>query len=449
MTLHKNRHNTFNRQMDLVTALTLAVATISLALIVNLFISLRQADHAVEQLTVSSSPAPTEAKKQRKPLEKSKKTRDSKKPLEFKHPQLYVNLKGHTIAARSGAFAVNGKFVVSGDAEQSILLWVAKDFNRGNTHVRLNTGYDPILSVSFSPDSKAIVAALEKTNSTRVYKINKKPTQYELVEAVRLVDLHPTSGLVRAQICVQFSSGVQSGAFLFHEYHDSTVVLTDLRGIELARIKCGGGDRHQIRVSGCGRYIAVCGDSPELRAWAVVFKGGKFVEIRRLPSLIGHKPKIVRFAFSPDSTRLLTLDNDEVAKVWEMNDWANQQTPRELFQFSNPFGLPSLMAISPDNLTVAMAHLNRLTTFALADSTVTDSIDAVFASSIHQLVFSPDSEYVVVTGDKCVRLLHHLTGWRARLRDCEKRLQLASSETHQNGLREEIAMTKSRISLLT
>ena len=180
-----------------------------------------------------------------------------------------------------------------------------------------------------------------------------------------------------------------------------------------------------------------------------VNQGGKFVEIRRLPSLIGHKPKIVRFAFSPDSTRLLTLDNDEVAKVWEMNDWANQQTPRELFQFSNPFGLPSLMAISPDNLTVAMAHLNRLTTFALADSTVTDSIDSVFASSIHQLVFSPDSEFVVVTGDKCVRLLHHLTGWRARLRDCEKRLQLASSETHQNGLREEIAMTKSRISLLT
>ena len=217
--------------MDLVTALTLAVGTISIALIINLFINLRQTDQAVEQIkaevVITEQP-----KKQRKPLEKSKKQRETKnKQHEFKHKQLHVNLKGHTIAARSGAFSANGKFVASGDAEQSVLLWIAKDFNRGNTHVRLNTEYDPILSVDFSPDSKAVVAALEKTNSTRVFKIGKKQqtSQYELVEAVRVADLHPTSGLVRAQIGVQFSSGIQSGAFIFHQYHDSTVVLTDLR----------------------------------------------------------------------------------------------------------------------------------------------------------------------------------------------------------------------------
>ena len=67
-------------------------------------------------------------------------------------------------------------------------------------------------------------------------------------------------------------------------------------------------------------------------------QSGKFVEVRRLPSLIGHKPKIVKFAFSPDSTRLITLDAQENIKVWEMDDWANKQTPRELFEFKNPFG---------------------------------------------------------------------------------------------------------------
>ena len=67
-------------------------------------------------------------------------------------------------------------------------------------------------------------------------------------------------------------------------------------------------------------------------------QSGKFVDIHRLPSLIGHKPRIVKFAFSPDSTRLVTLDNQEMIKVWEMNDWANQQTPRELLEFKNPFG---------------------------------------------------------------------------------------------------------------
>merc|ERR1711970_746318 len=128
------------------------------------------------------------------------------------------------------------------------------------------------------------------------------------------------------------------------------------------------------------------------------------------------------------------------------DDWANRQTPRELFQFHNQFGLPSLMMISPDNLTVAMAHSNKLTTFALADLTLNDSIEQIFSSQIHQIVFSPDSQLIALTGDKCIRLIHHLTGWRALKHDCEKRLQLAASETHQNGLRAEIEAANQRIS---
>ena len=50
------------------------------------------------------------------------------------------------------------------------------------------------------------------------------------------------------------------------------MVITDLRGCELARVKCQGGANHQIELSECGKYFAVCGDSPELRAWAIIFK---------------------------------------------------------------------------------------------------------------------------------------------------------------------------------
>ena len=70
----------------------------------------------------------------------------------------------------------------------------------------------------------------------------------------------------------QFQHGIQIGAFIFHQYEDSTVVITDLKGFELSRIKCGGGTNAQIQLSNCGRYFAVCGDSPELRAWAVIYK---------------------------------------------------------------------------------------------------------------------------------------------------------------------------------
>jgi len=240
--------------MDFVSLLTLCIAVAALGLIVNLFVSLRQTDKQIEEF-VQTKEIITEQPKSKK-VEKSKKPKKDAKPAEFKHKTLHVNLKGHTRAAQSGVFSSNGKFVASCDSEQSILLWVTKDFNKGNTHVRINTEYDPILSVSFSPDSKALVAALEKTNSTRVYKIAKEKN-YQLNEIVKVADLHPTAGLIQAKIGVQLSSGIRSGAFLFHEYHDSTVVLTDLRGIELGRIKCGGGDKRQINLSSCGRYIAV------------------------------------------------------------------------------------------------------------------------------------------------------------------------------------------------
>ena len=60
--------------MDLVTALTLAVATVSLALIINLFINLRQTDQAIEQQIQAESVVITDQPKssKRKPLEKKK-----------------------------------------------------------------------------------------------------------------------------------------------------------------------------------------------------------------------------------------------------------------------------------------------------------------------------------------------------------------------------------------
>lgn len=69
------------------------------------------------------------------------------------------------------------------------------------------------------------------------------------------------------------------------------------------------------------------------------FQGGKFIEVKRLPSLIGHSHKIIKFAFSPDSTRLITLDSNEEIKFWDMGqDWVNQQTPVQLISFKNTFG---------------------------------------------------------------------------------------------------------------
>jgi len=112
--------------------------------------------------------------------------------------------------------------MVSCDGEQSIMFWVVKDFNKGNTCIRTTTDYNEVTQVSFSPDSKAVLASLKNSNSTRVYKIAKKPTggSYELISACDVADLNPKSALIKARIGVQLQNGIQVGAFLFHQYVD-------------------------------------------------------------------------------------------------------------------------------------------------------------------------------------------------------------------------------------
>jgi len=129
-------------------------------------------------------------------------------------------------------------------------------------------------------------------------------------------DYHSKAEIHSAEIGVQFQSGIQSGAFLFHVYRDHAVVLTDLRGTILGRVNCGPASHGQVHLSKCGRYIGFCGDSAELRIWTIIFKSGVFVEIKRLPSLCGHKSNITSFCFSPDSTKILTLSGlDNVFKT--------------------------------------------------------------------------------------------------------------------------------------
>ena len=58
------------------------------------------------------------------------------------------------------------------------------------------------------------------------------------------------------------------------------------------------------------------------------------------------------------------------------------------------------MSISPDNLTMAMAHYNKLTTFDISNVKTFNIIENVFSSSIVKIDYEPSSDFIAVTGDK-------------------------------------------------
>lgn len=108
--------------MDFVTIIAGSVAFIALAMMLNLFISLRKTDEAFE---AAVKEAVIEKPTTKKVEQKSKKAPKKVQKTGFKHSSLIVNLKGHTNNALSGSFSSNGKFVTSCDSEKSVFLWVS------------------------------------------------------------------------------------------------------------------------------------------------------------------------------------------------------------------------------------------------------------------------------------------------------------------------------------
>ena len=74
-------------------------------------------------------------------------------------------------------------------------------------------------------------------------------------------------------------------------------------------------------VSPCGRFFGVCGFTPEVKIWEVVFdkSGDNFKEIKRAFELKGHMAGIYNFAFNSDSKRMASVSKDQTWKLWDTN----------------------------------------------------------------------------------------------------------------------------------
>ncbi|MFP6618289.1 MAG: hypothetical protein VB877_03005, partial [Pirellulaceae bacterium] len=70
-------------------------------------------------------------------------------------------LPGHTGYVSSVAFSPDGKQIVSGSADSTLIIWDAESGQKVRT---LNGHNNTVLSVAFSPDGKQIVSgSLDKT----------------------------------------------------------------------------------------------------------------------------------------------------------------------------------------------------------------------------------------------------------------------------------------------
>ncbi|KAM3838062.1 transducin beta-like protein 2, partial [Diretmus argenteus] len=92
--------------------------------------------------------------------------------------------------------------------------------------------------------------------------------------------------------------------FIMSASTDTSIVIWDLKGDVLASINTNQITNSYAAISPCGRFVASCGFTPDVKVWEVCFgKGGEFKEVTRAFDLKGHSAGVHCFAFSNDSHR--------------------------------------------------------------------------------------------------------------------------------------------------
>ena len=94
------------------------------------------------------------------------------------------------------------------------------------------------------------------------------------------------------------------GKFILSAKSNTLLHVLDLHGTLLATIDTHLGNNVFAATSPCGRFIACCGFTAEVKVWEAVYtKSADFSEVRRAFDLTGHHAGVTSFGFNADSTR--------------------------------------------------------------------------------------------------------------------------------------------------
>ncbi|XP_015239085.1 PREDICTED: transducin beta-like protein 2 [Cyprinodon variegatus] len=239
----------------------------------------------------------------------------------------------------------------------------------------------------------------------------------------------------------------ETGKFIMSASTDTTILIWDLKGELLASINTNQMTNSYAAISPCGRFVASCGFTPDVKVWEVCFgKGGEFKEVARAFDLKGHSAGVHAFAFSNDSHRMVTVSKDGTWKLWNTNvEYKKQQDPYLLRTVSCSSSEGSRVALSPDGRVVAISDGCNVTMFDATTGTLEEELRGVHSVEITDLRFDINSRFLVCSGDKAIRVFHNTPGYRAAIRDMKDMLKKAQNEAMKQRLQQQIKEAQSAL----
>ncbi|XP_071499915.1 transducin beta-like protein 2 [Diadema antillarum] len=436
--------------IDSTAPFSVVVITLSLGAIILLFMLVcgfgrgkpdEEETHQEEEKPVKEKKPNQNAKKQQKSgLQGNKKA--SQKA--YSHPLLASSLKDHSHNVLDMDFSINGKYLASCSEDRTVRVWSVKEFkDKEHKCVRGNVEYDHATNIKFSPDCKSFVTSLANGNCIRVFKLGKKEDGSS-TQISQVLDF-PKS---RDQDILSIGIGSNaSGSFVMIAYRDTTIQILNTKGEILATLDTHHMSNNYAAVSPCGRFVASCGFTPDVKVWEVVFtKGGDFKEVSRAMELKGHKASVYYFSFNIDSTRMATVSKDGTWKLWDTDvEYNKQQDPYLLLTGQYPHRGPSLITLSADSYSVAIAQGTDVWIYSADGKQEEEEFKDVHSQNIAKIGFDPSGKFLVSTGDRFMRVFHNIIGLRAQVADLEAKQKKTTSGAMKERLEHQITSIREQI----
>ncbi|XP_043910055.1 transducin beta-like protein 2 [Protopterus annectens] len=375
-------------------------------------------------------------------LEGTKKVKQQVRPRKekpqlhfFNHKLLASSLKGHSGNVTCLDFSSNGKYVATCADDRTVRIWSTKDFNeRDHRCMRANIELDHATHVRFSPDSRAFITWLSNGETIRVFKMNKKEDG-GLTFTAAAADFPPRHKAPIVNIGI-----AETGKFIMTASSDTTILIWDLKGEVLASVNTNQMNNAYATVSPCGRFVASCGFTPDVKVWEVCFgKSGNFQEVTRAFDLKGHTAGVYSFAFSNDSRRMATVSKDGTWKLWDTDvEYKKQQDPYLLLTGKWDGNTPCRIALSPDARVVAIASGINIFVYNTKTAEKEEEFINVHSVEIADLAFDVNSRYLLSCGDRAVRLFHNTVGYRAVIEEMKEMLKKAHNDAMKQRIQQQI-----------
>ncbi|XP_027525743.1 transducin beta-like protein 2 [Corapipo altera] len=363
----------------------------------------------------------------------------------FTHRLLVATLKGHSSPVTCLDFSSNGKYLASCSEDRTVRLWSTRDLaGREHRCLRANVGLDHAELVRLSPDSRAFIVWLANAETIRVYKMTKKDDGSFTFTA-------SSGDFPKKHKAPVINIGIaETGKFIMTASSDTTILIWSPKGEVLASINTNQMNNAYATVSPCGRFVASCGFTPDVKVWEVCFgKNGEFREVTRAFELKGHTAGVHSFSFSNDSRRMATVSKDGTWKFWDTDvEYKKQQDPYLLLTGQCSVPEPRLIALSPDGRAVAVAGGTDIAVYNTRRGEEEERLQGVHGHGITDLAFDTTGRYLVSCGDRAIRVFHNTTGHRALVEDMEAMLKKTGNKATRERLEQQICSARKALAAI-